>query len=463
MHGTHLDQYMNTLPYHMYRGASPNDSRMMKIAEQYRNTSEADHLTRLFLDTRRRTVDIVRNLEPDDFIVQTAPYTSPPKWHMGHVSWLFEIVMSKIDKSYTPYSDKFATYLNSYYNQFGIPHQKDRRGTVSRPTLQQMQEYYEKITQTTVEFLKTHQGKSRLIEMAIHHECQHQELMIYDIQHLLANLYEPARCQKPPRPTKDADPSMIHIRGGIYHTGYAGDGFCYDVELPEHKVYLNDYTIAKLPVSCGEYLEFMESGGYTDFRYWLDDGWKNVQKNGWDSPMYWESINDTWYVKDFAGLRKVNPAEPVVHISYYEADAYARWAGARLPTEHEWEKAACWDEASSSKRLFPWGNDPPAPDKCNLLESESYQVSELGSYPKGASSYGCQQLIGDVWEWTASEFVGYPGFQSTFQEYNDKWFTGQKVLRGGSFGTPAVSIRSSYRNFFHMDERWLISGFRLAN
>ena len=254
----------------------------------------------------------------------------------------------------------------------------------------------------------------------------------------------------------------VRIPGGIYHVGYGGSDYCYDIELPEHKVYLEDYTIDVLPVTNGQFLEFIEDGGYETYRYWLSDGWEKVKENDWKAPMYWEDAGSRWSVRDFGGVRRVNPDEPVRHVSFYEADAYCRWAGRRLPTEAEWEKAACWSEEVQAKTAYPWGNEPPTPDKCNLLESYVWGCAEAGAYEGGASHYGCRQMIGDVWEWTSSEFAGYPGFKSGFDEYNDKWFTGQKVLRGGSFGTPADSIRASYRNFFRLDERWLISGFRCA-
>jgi formylglycine-generating enzyme required for sulfatase activity len=176
--------------------------------------------------------------------------------------------------------------------------------------------------------------------------------------------------------------------------------------------------------------------------------------------MYWEKIDGQWMIRDFLGLRKLNNNEPVCHVSYYEADAYCKWAGKRLPTEAEWEKAACWNETNQLKTIFPWGDEMPTEQKANLLENQIWRCTEIGSYPDGASHYGCHQMIGDVWEWTSSEFTGYPGFKTGFEEYNDKWFTNQKVLRGGSFGTPKMSIRGSYRNFFRLDERWLFSGFR---
>jgi ergothioneine biosynthesis protein EgtB len=301
----------------------------------------------------------------------------------------------------------------------------------------------------------------RLITMGLHHECQHQELLVYDLQHLLAEQYKPTRKNNIVKQNSVGKKS-VHIKGGIYNLGYNGKDYCYDIELPEHKVFLNDYKIDVFPITNQQYMEFIEDQGYKTYTYWLSDGWEKVKTNKWNAPMYWEKINDKWHVRDFLGIREINPNEPVNHVSYYEAEAYCKWAGKRLPTEAEWEKAACWNEETQQKTEFPWGNESPTEEKCNLLESHYWGCTEIGTYPQGSSSSGCQQMIGDIWEWTSSEFTGFPGFKTGFDEYNDKWFTNQKVLRGGSFGTPKMSIRASYRNFFRLDERWLFSGFRCA-
>lgn len=417
-----------------------------------------------FREMRKHTLDMVETLEYDDFVVQTAPYVSPPKWHLGHVSWLFEVLLKQTDGKYEYYSEEFLRYLNSYYNRFGEQLDKASRGAVSRPTVKQILEYYDLITKRVTDSIQknslSEEGRKRF-ELGINHEYQHQELLVYDLQHILADQYKPKTKNIPPKKTQIKQ-KQIRIDGGLYDLGYGGKNFCYDVELPEHKVYLNDFKIDSHPVTAGQYLEFVESEGYSEYKYWLSDGWKTVKLNNWKAPMYWQKIDDVWHVSDFIGMRKINPNEPVCNVSFYESDAYCKWAGKRLPTEAEWEKAACWNEEKKVKTIFPWGDDRPTSEHANLLESHLWNVSEIGSYPMGKSHYGCHQMIGDVWEWTSSEFVGYPGFKSGFEEYNDKWFTNQKVLRGGSFATPRRSIRSSYRNFFHLDERWMFSGFRCA-
>jgi len=423
---------------------------------------ENTELLEQFRETRSRTLELVKNLKKDDFVVQTASYMSPPKWHVGHVSWIYEAIMSKLDEDYEFHSKEFSEYLNSYYQQFGVPHDKKLRGITSRPTVDEIFQYFNTINQKVEKFITSRElseDEKKIIIKGFHHECQHQELLVYDLQHLLAEQYLPVRKNKIVK-QQEKQKEFVKISGGLYTMGYNGKNYCYDIELPEHKTYLKNFKIGIFPVTNQEYLEFMNDGGYETYKHWLSDGWEKVKSNEWRSPMYWEKINDEWHVRDFLGIRKINPNEPVCHVSYYEADAYCKWAGKRLPTEAEWEKASCWNEEKQEKTVFPWGNESPSEEKCNLLESHHWGCTEIGTYPNGTSPSGCQQMIGDVWEWTTSEFMGYPGFKSGFDEYNDKWFTNQKVLRGGSFGTPKMSIRGSYRNFFRLDERWLFSGFR---
>lgn len=419
----------------------------------------------LFAGTRKMTMELVSTLEPDDYVVQTADYTSPPKWHIGHISWIYEMVMGKIDETYLPTQFAGDSYLNSYYNQAGTPHPKASRGAVARPTTKALVTYFEEINNRVRDFVSTRSLDSKLTKLmliAINHECQHQELLVYDLQHMLGSKYTPQHCDAPPVPQLDFTPKSATVPNGVYEIGYTGNQYCYDIESPAHKVYLDDYKIDMFAVTCGQYAEFIADGGYENYRYWLSDGWDKVGDESWSSPLYWKKKNGEWFVDDFAGIRPLNVREPVCNVSYYEADAYCRWAGKRLPTEAEWEVAACYDPATQSRRAYPWGDEPPDKTRANLLESRLWRCAQVDAYNAGASPIGCEQMIGNVWEWTSSEFSAYPGFESGFDEYNDKWFGGQKVLRGGSSATPSTSIRPTYRNFFRPFERWMFAGFRCA-
>ncbi len=326
-----------------------------------------------------------------------------------------------------------------------------------------------------------------LVRLGLEHEMQHQELLVYDIKHLLCDQFA-AQVKPTPRASVRVE-GMAEIEGGLFWLGYrTGSGsdriggfgsdvdqsgdkaphskldFAFDNEKPAHHVFLQDFAIDKAPVSNGEFLEFMRDGGYRNFRWWFSEGWEAVNREKWEAPLYWEHHDHEWLIRDFSGLHPAasKAGEPVSHVSYFEASAFAKWAGKRLPTEAEWEKAACYDSREAVKKAFPWGNESPDTNQANLFENELWSVAPIGAFPTGASSYGCQQMIGDVWEWTTSDYVRYPGFKSEFDEYNDKWFVNQKVLRGGSFATPLLHIRSTYRNFFHAHERWMVSGFRCA-
>jgi ergothioneine biosynthesis protein EgtB len=296
---------------------------------------------------------------------------------------------------------------------------------------------------------------------------QHQELLVYDLQNYFQRFEDPLDNYEPKlrrnnNLNNDAniDRGMVKVSGGLFELGFSGSDFCYDNEIPEHKTYLNPFEIDKYPVTNNEFLKFMDAGGYHDYNYWLSDGWDLVREKQWNAPLYWQKIDGQWYKKDFRGLNKLPPNEPVTNVSYYEADAYSKWLGKRLPTEAEWEKAASWDDNLKKKRLYPWGDEFPSDNTSNLLESWKWAPSQIGSYQEGKSYYGCYQMLGDVWEWTSSEYTLYPGFRSKFSEYTDKWAINQKVLRGGSFATPRSQIRNSYRNYFKPHERIPFSGFR---
>jgi len=425
-------------------------------------------LLTLYETVRTRTNSIVEPLEVEDFVVQTAPYMSPPRWHLGHTTWFFEMVLRDHLAGYQIQSEEYLYYFNSYYEKFGSRIDKGRRGTRSRPTVRETFEYRRRIDQrmqSLLAGLEDHPRSAevvRLIRLGLEHEMQHQELLVYDIKHLLADLYRP--CSVTPVPKGHGVRGMAEIEGGLFEQGYSGAGFAYDNEKPGHLVYLQDYLIGRGLVTNGEYQEFIEAGGYRDYRWWYSEGWATLNQEGWEAPLYWERVDGQWMIRDFSGLNSAESksTEPVCHISFFEASAYAKWAGRRLPTEAEWEKAACFDKATEARREFPWGDSAPSGETANLFEDEAWGVTPVGAFPDGASYYGCHQMIGDVWEWTVSDYSPYPGFRSEFDEYNDKWFVGQKVLRGGSFATPRSHIRSTYRNFFGLQERWMIAGLRLA-
>lgn len=434
---------------------------------------DPEKMFELFMQVRRQMIELVEPLETEDFVIQTDTFMSPPRWHLGHVSWFYDRLLKAHYPNYKPFKEDYSFYLNSYYNAFGQPFNKAKRGTLSRPTVNETMDFWRWINEQTSNFFKEIELTDelhRLFLLAYNHEWQHQELMVYDIQHLLQDKYKPKNKKTAPSLNGTSHKKeMIKISGGLFEMGYDEnlwkEFFAYDIEMPVHKVFLNDFLIDNAPVTNGEFLEFIKDGGYTNYKFWLSDGWKTVKDNRWQAPMYWEiDKNGDWFRRDFKGKKFIEhfADEPVTNLSYYEADAYAKWSGKRLPTEAEWEKAAGWDEDSGTKRLFPWGNEAPDDSKTNMLESKVWGVCNVFNYENGKSYYGCYDMIGDCWEWTQSEFMAYPGFKSGFAEYNDKWFGNQKVLRGGSFGTPWLSTRNTYRNFFRPEERWMISGFRCA-
>jgi ergothioneine biosynthesis protein EgtB len=438
----------------------------------------------LYQQVRARTLEIVAPLQIEDYVIQTAEFMSPPRWHIGHTSWFFETVLQKYQAGYRVYSEEFLFYFNSYYEGFGARIERPKRGTRSRPTVAETKLYRAHIDDQMSRFLEQvsdHKEAAEIlsiVRLGLEHEMQHQELLVYDIKHLLCDQFD-APMAPGPRSIEGVS-GMAEVDGGLFELGYdsgmgvppmnhaqdahATSNFAFDNEKPQHKVFLQDFLIDRAPVSNGDYLEFIKAGGYQDFRWWHSAGWEHVNSESWLAPMYWESLDGEWLIRDFAGLHRVADKlnDPVTHVSFLEASAYAKWSGKRLPTEAEWEKAASFSPALNRKQEFPWGDVPPDERRGNLFENGLWSVAPIGSYPDGQSAYGCQQMIGDVWEWTTSDYVPYPGFKSEFDEYNDKWFVGQKVLRGGSFATPRIHIRTTYRNFFHPHERWMISGFRCA-
>lgn len=444
--------------------------------------NQTELVSDLYQSVRARTLEIVAPLEIEDYVIQTAEFMSPPRWHIGHTSWFFETVLQKFQPGYPTYSDDFLFYFNSYYEGFGARIERPKRGTRSRPTVAETRKYRAHIDEQMSRFIEDVSSRDdadeilKIVRLGLEHEMQHQELLVYDIKHLLCDQFD-APMKAAPQSVENVS-GMVEIEGGLFELGYAsGMGvppmthaqdaratFAWDNEKPQHKVWLEDFSIDRAPVSVGDYLEFINSGGYKDFRWWHSAGWEKVNTEHWQAPLYWEQHDTEWMIRDFAGLhRAVDKAnEPVYHVSFLEASAYAKWLRKRLPTEAEWEKAATFSASLNSKQDFPWGNAEPDGSKGNLFENGLWSVAPTGAFPEGQTARGLHQMIGDVWEWTTSDYVPYPGFKSEFDEYNDKWFVGQKVLRGGSFATPRIHIRSTYRNFFHPEERWMIAGFRCA-
>ncbi len=423
-----------------------------------------------FLQVRKVTMELFEPLGIEDAVIQSDTFGSPPNWHIAHVTWFFQKVLEKHGTAIS--DDKVnVAYLNSYYQKYGEILPKPERGRYPRPTVAQNLKYRALVESNVASLIKSGDISQELrydISLGIQHEMQHQELMVYDFQHYFQRFADPADNYKPktinaPPMNGERPKGMVDVPGGIFELGFSGDGFSYDNELPEHKVYLQPFKIDIAPVTNAEFAKFVEDVGYLEYKYWLADGWDMVREQGWNAPLYWQKKDGLWLKKDLRGLRELDPDEPVTNVSYYEADAYARWAGKRLPTEAEWEKAASWSEKLGRKTLYPWGDEPPTPRRANLLDSHIWGPTRVGAYPEGRSHCGCHQMIGDVWEWTSSEYVLYPGFMSRFPEYTDKWAVNQKVLRGGCFATPAGQIRNSYRNYFKPHERILFAGFRCAS
>ena len=429
-----------------------------------------------FIEVREKTMDLFSPIDIEDAVIQSSTFGSPPNWHISHVTWFFQKILEKYDGKININNDINLQYLNSYYQVYGKILTKSERGRYPRPTVSQSIKYRKEVEKCFINFLKSIEkscySEKLILDIftAINHEMQHQELMVYDFQHYFNKFenendnYYPTKIIKNDSMKENIVKKMIDIPGGIYKMGYAGKDFCYDNELPENKVYLNPFKIDNLLVTNEEFISFIDDGGYKNYKYWLADGWDLIVNENWDSPLYWKFDKDKkkWFKKDFYGLNEIVLNEPVINVSYYEADAFAKWANKRLPTEGEWEKAASWDEENEIKTVYPWGNNYPTKDCANLFESYHWRPSVVGSYPQGKSHYDCYQMIGDVWEWTSSEYVLYPGFKSRFEEYTDKWAINQKVLRGGCFATSRKQIRNSYRNYFKPYERIVFAGFRCA-
>ena len=424
-------------------------------AKQAVRALSLEELSRFYHAVRQATLALISGLSPEDCALQSMPDASPAKWHLAHTSWFFEtFVLEQTVPGYRHFHPEFRVLFNSYYVGVGERHPRPERGLLSRPGLEEILRYREYVDTCMQRVLHgadaLPQNMRDLIELGLHHEQQHQELMLTDLKHLLSrNPLKPAyRAKGNERPARARQSAAalqwIHYSGGLHATGHDGGGFAFDNELPRHRVFVEDHALGSRLVTNGEYLAFIEVGGYARPELWLSEGWDTLQAQHWQAPLYWEKHDGQWQTFSLFGMETPDPAAPVCHVSYFEADAYARWAGARLPFETEWEAAASRVDADG-----------------NFVEEGA-----LRPLPAQAGAAGCtQQMFGDVWEWTHSAYSPYPGYRTApgaVGEYNGKFMANQYVLRGGSFATPRSHIRATYRNFFPSAARWQFSGIRLA-
>jgi len=410
---------------------------------------ETSSLAARFAAVRRQTDALAAPLSPEDCALQSMPDASPVKWHLAHTTWFFEtFVLERFAPGFVPFDPAFRVLFNSYYNGVGDKHPRPERGLLSRPDLSTVRAYRAHVEAALASLLRDPPpAAAALIELGLHHEQQHQELIVTDFKHLLSR--NPARPAYHPRwplmPVKPQSMNWSGYAGGLVEIGHDGKGFAFDNEVPRHQAFVAPFELASRLVTHGEFAEFIADGGYRRPELWLSLGWDTVVSRGWEAPLYWERAGSTWRTFTLHGMVDIDDHTPVNHVSLFEADAYARWAGARLPTEFEWEVAA-------SAR----------PVEGNFLESGVMHPLPLGAR---GSVDAPAQLFGDVWEWTRSDYGPYPGFRTAagaVGEYNGKFMCGQYVLRGGSCATPQSHIRSTYRNFFPPDARWQFSGIRLA-
>ncbi len=414
----------------------------------------APSLSERYVNVRQLTLDICAHLEAEDYVVQPDADVSPPKWHLGHTTWFFErLILFVFVKNYRLHQDSFNFLFNSYYEAIGERSNRQIRGSYSRPTVKEVRDYRRVIDDRMLDFIAHYQGRSpeidSMIELGLQHEQQHQELLWTDIKYILFfnEVSKPylERCTDLSNlKVQTTEPTRIWHKSGLYEVGFNGKGFSFDNERPPHQVYLEAFEMANRPVTNGDFLEFIADGGYQDPRHWLADGWAKLQETKWEQPLYWQkSANGEHQVFTLYGLLPLDLDEPVTHISFYEADAFARWCDARLPNEFEWEVASSLNADAGFERSGRFSCHP------NPV-SESSELTAMHD---------------NIWHWTDSTYRPYPRFRAESGlagEYNGKFMINQMVLRGSSCVTPPSHARNTYRNYFYPDKRWQFSGFRLA-
>ena len=401
-----------------------------------------------YRSVRALTEQLAAPLTAEDQTVQSMPDVSPTKWHRAHTTWFFETFLAGPHlPGYQPFDPAFGYLFNSYYEAVGPRHARTERGVLSRPGIEEIAAYRDHVDRAMAALLDEPGSRAvhDLVELGVHHEQQHQELLLMDAKHVLgSNPLHPVYRPADRRPLTLPSPAgWVAVEGGVVEIGHGGEAFAFDNESPRHEVLLRPFELADRPVTCGEWRSFMADGGYARAELWLADGWAVVQQQGWTAPLYWHEREDDWQVFTLHGSRPVDPDEPVAHVSYYEADAFARWAGARLPSEAEWEHAV--GEGG-------WLDRHPC----------RFDVTDLQPRPP---TDGLAGGVGEVWEWTSSAYLPYPGFRpapGAVGEYNGKFMVNQHVLRGSSCLTPPGHARLTYRNFFPPSARWACSGLRLA-
>lgn len=406
---------------------------------------DAQALAERYLAVRRQTEHLAAPLSGEDQVVQSMPNTSPTKWHRGHTTWFFEtFLLAPSAPDYSLFDDNYGYLFNSYYEAVGERHARHQRGLLTRPSIDEIADFRSHVDEHMVRLIDAGDPQLKeLIELGLHHEQQHQELLLMDIKHaFVINPLRPVYVAQDLTATPEPNRGWRSFDGGIVDIGHDGQGFSFDNELPQHQALVHPFELADSAVTNGDWLDFIADGGYDTVGLWLSEGWADRNTHGWTRPAYWiPTDDDGWEIFTLAGMKPLDLNEPVSHISYTEADAFARWAGGRLPTEFEWELAAA-DE----------------PIAGNFMDSGRHHPGG----PLGENSTG---MFGDTWEWTASPYVGYPGFtvaDGAVGEYNGKFMMNQQVLRGGCTFTAQDHLRASYRNFFPTDTRWHCSGVRLA-